>query len=79
MLTRVVVGGAKKYVSQVGTYVRYVGTCMYVSLHSPPFFCTPPRVYGIIFTPSIVSFFLSLGITSMEQDLLSFFCNRRRS
>lgn len=24
MFTRVVVGGAKKYVSQVGTYVRYV-------------------------------------------------------
>lgn len=46
---------------------------MYKSCIHPPFFCTPPRVYGIIFTPSIVFFFLSLGITSMEQDLPSFF------
>lgn len=39
---------------------------MYVckSSFTPLFFCTAPRVYGIIFTPSIVFLFLSLGITS---------------
>lgn len=69
--------GRNKEICKSGRYLCQV--CMYVSLHSPPFFCTPPRVYGIIFTPSIFFLFLSLGITSMEQDLLSFFCNRRRS
>lgn len=69
--------GRNKEICKSGRYLCQV--CMYASLHSPPFFCTPPRVYGIIFTPSIVFFFLWVSLVGMQQDLLSFFCNRRRS
>lgn len=77
MLTRVVVGGAKKYVSQVGRYLCQV--CMYVSLHSLPLFLHTTTGLRHNFYTEHCFFFLWVSLVGMEQDLLSFFCNRRRS